>query len=181
MALLRMELEPQFDEPYLCTSIQDFWGNRWNIMVSRILRPTVYIPVRKAFANSMGWEWSVIPGVLCTFLVSGLMHELVFYTFGRVKPTGDITSYFLLQGFSLAVEIIVKKIAARRNIRVSRIVSGPLTLTYVLLTSFWLFFPPFIKSKGNLKACNESVAFLQSLQHRRLVSPYNVTCPFFSS
>lgn len=180
-ALLRMELEPQFDEPYLSTSIQDFWGRRWNLMVSRILRSTVYIPVRTAFAKSMGWEWALIPGIICSFLVSGLMHELIFYTFGRVKPTGELTSYFLLQGVSLAIEIRMKKIAARRNVRLPRIVSGPLALTYVLLTSSWLFFPSFLKCKGDLKSCTESIAFFQSLQQRRLVSPYNVTCPFFSS
>lgn len=181
MALLRMELEPQFDEPYLCSSIQDFWGKRWNIMVTKILRPTVYIPVRTAFANLTGWEWSVFPGVISTFLVSGLMHELVFYTFGRVKPTGDITVYFLLQGFTLALEILMKKKAARRNIRLPKIISGPLSLAYVVLTTCWLFFPPFLKSKGDLKACSESLAFLQSLQQRRLVSPSNVTCPYFPS
>lgn len=35
------ELERQFDEPYLATSLQGFWGRRWNLMVTSILRPTV--------------------------------------------------------------------------------------------------------------------------------------------
>ncbi|KAL4600869.1 hypothetical protein ACB092_11G231000 [Castanea dentata] len=34
--LLGMELEPQFKEPYLSTSLQDFWGKRWNLMVTNI-------------------------------------------------------------------------------------------------------------------------------------------------
>uniref|UniRef100_A0A2N9ISK3 Uncharacterized protein n=1 Tax=Fagus sylvatica TaxID=28930 RepID=A0A2N9ISK3_FAGSY len=32
LALVGVELEPQFDEPYLATSLQDFWGRRWNLM-----------------------------------------------------------------------------------------------------------------------------------------------------
>ncbi|XP_012849579.1 PREDICTED: probable long-chain-alcohol O-fatty-acyltransferase 1 [Erythranthe guttata] len=40
--LLSAELEPQFNEPYLSTSLQDFWGRRWNLMVMRMPRPTVY-------------------------------------------------------------------------------------------------------------------------------------------
>lgn len=31
-ALVRIELEPQFNEPYLSTSLQEFWGRRWNII-----------------------------------------------------------------------------------------------------------------------------------------------------
>ncbi|KAJ7960848.1 acyl-CoA--sterol O-acyltransferase 1-like [Quillaja saponaria] len=36
-----IELELPSDEPYCSTSLQDFWGRRWNLMVSNILRDTV--------------------------------------------------------------------------------------------------------------------------------------------
>lgn len=51
---LGMELEPQFNEPYLSTSLQDFWGRRWNIMVTSILRPTVYEPVLSVSTRVIG-------------------------------------------------------------------------------------------------------------------------------
>ncbi|KAK7387130.1 hypothetical protein VNO78_27657 [Psophocarpus tetragonolobus] len=35
--LLGFEIEPQFNEPYLSTSLQDFWGHRWNLTVTRII------------------------------------------------------------------------------------------------------------------------------------------------
>lgn len=41
-ALVGVDLEPQFNEPYLSSSLQNFCGRRWNIMASKILRPTVY-------------------------------------------------------------------------------------------------------------------------------------------
>ncbi|KAJ4866546.1 putative long-chain-alcohol O-fatty-acyltransferase 3 [Raphanus sativus] len=35
-ASLGCDLEPQFNEPYLATSLQDFWGRRWTSMVTAI-------------------------------------------------------------------------------------------------------------------------------------------------
>ncbi|TVU04169.1 hypothetical protein EJB05_50262, partial [Eragrostis curvula] len=46
LALAGMELEMQFDRPYLSSSLREFWGRRWNLMVSAILRSAVYDPVR---------------------------------------------------------------------------------------------------------------------------------------
>lgn len=31
--LFGLEIEPHFNEPYLSSSLQDFWGHRWNLMV----------------------------------------------------------------------------------------------------------------------------------------------------
>ncbi|GJN12985.1 hypothetical protein PR202_ga31316 [Eleusine coracana subsp. coracana] len=43
--VFRMDLELQFDRPYTVSSLRDFWGGRWNLMVSAVLRPSVYHPV----------------------------------------------------------------------------------------------------------------------------------------
>ncbi|KAI5672917.1 hypothetical protein M9H77_13281 [Catharanthus roseus] len=177
-AIVRVELEPQFEEPYLSTSVQDFWGRRWNLMVSKILRPTIYIPTRSTFARFLGWRWAALPAVFTTFLVSGLMHEVVFYTFGRVKPTGVVTSFFVVQGTCLCVEIIIKRMAYGK-FRLPGIVSGALALTFVFFTGMWLFFPPFLQAQADLKACTESLAFIESVKKRRLVSPNDITCPYF--
>lgn len=176
-ALTRVELEPQFDEPYLATSLQDFWGRRWNLMVTKILHPTVYGPVRSAAARVLGRRWAAIPAVWATFLVSGLMHELVVYNFGRVRPSGEMMGFFVLHGFSLSVEIVAKKVVPRR-FWVAGVFSGPLTVAYVVFSSFWLFFPPFLRAGADVKGCTESLAFLEFLKTRRLVSPTQLTCPF---
>ncbi|CAL9106289.1 unnamed protein product [Musa textilis] len=39
------ELEPHFDAPRQAVSLQDFWDRRWNLLVSAILRPSVYLPM----------------------------------------------------------------------------------------------------------------------------------------
>ncbi|XP_022847597.1 acyl-CoA--sterol O-acyltransferase 1-like [Olea europaea var. sylvestris] len=166
--LIRVELEPQFDEPYLATSLQDFWGRRWNLMVSNILRPTVYDPVLSISRQVIARKWAALPPVLATFLVSGLMHELVFYNIGRLKPTGEVMCFFLLHGVSLAMEIGIKKLLKAR-FTLPRIVSGPLTLAFVITTSFWLFFPPFLRGKADFKGCTESIAFIEFVKNHQLI------------
>ncbi|XP_059309524.1 acyl-CoA--sterol O-acyltransferase 1-like [Lycium ferocissimum] len=172
----RVELEPPFDEPYLATSLQDFWGRRWNLMVTNILRPTVYDPVRSMVANRISRKWAPLPAVLATFSVSGLMHELIFYYIGRLKPSGEVMMFFLIHGVALSLEIVIKKVFNGKFL-VPRIISGPLALAFIIFTSFWLFFPPFLRGNTELKACTESLAFLEFIKYGKLISPINITCP----
>ncbi|XP_057765017.1 acyl-CoA--sterol O-acyltransferase 1-like [Salvia miltiorrhiza] len=155
--LLGAELEPQFNEPYLSTSLQDFWGRRWNLMVTRILRPAVYLPVLGWSAGIVGRKWAPLPAVMSAFAVSGFMHELIFYYFGRVKPTWEITCFFLLHGSCLAAEIVVKK-AVNGRWRLPWAVGTVLTASFVLVTGLWLFFPPMLRCKGDERGLAEVAA-----------------------
>ncbi|VVA30703.1 PREDICTED: acyl-CoA--sterol O-acyltransferase [Prunus dulcis] len=158
-ALLGLELEPQFNEPYLSSSLQDFWGRRWNIMVTTILRPTVYEPVVALSTRVVGRRWAPLPAVMGTFIVSAIMHELIFYYLGRLPPTWEISWFFLLHGLCLVVEIAVKKaIAKRKKFQVPRLVSGPLTVAFVTGTVFWLFFPPLLRCNADVRALGEYAA-----------------------
>lgn len=176
-ALIHAELEPQFDEPYLSTSLQDFWGKRWNLMVSNILRPTVFDPVRSISTLLIGRKWAALPGVFATFFVSGLMHEVIFYNFGRQKTRWQVMCFFIIHGASLAIEIGLKK-AVNGKFRLPPTVSGPLAVMFVVVTSFWLFFPPFLRGKADMKACTESLAFLEFVRSGKLISPNDITCPY---
>ncbi|KAK4420814.1 Long-chain-alcohol O-fatty-acyltransferase [Sesamum alatum] len=139
-AVLGLELEPQFDEPYLATSLQDFWGRRWNLMVTSILRPTVYHPVRRISTRILGRRWAPAPAILATFLVSGLMHEVIYYYMSRARPTWEVTWFFVLHGVCLAAEVALKKAVGRR-LQLPKVVSRPLTVGFVAVTGGWLFFP----------------------------------------
>ena len=97
--LLGMELEPQFNEPYLSTSLQDFWGRRWNLMVTNTLRITVYNSTQHALVtHGINKKWAPLIVVFATFVVSGFMHELIFYLLWSVSPTWEVTWFFLLYG-----------------------------------------------------------------------------------
>ncbi|TKY67954.1 Acyl-CoA--sterol O-acyltransferase 1 [Spatholobus suberectus] len=161
---LGLELEPQFNDPLRSTSLQDFWGRRWNLMVTSILRPTVYEPTLRAAGNVVGPKWAPLPAVLGTFVVSGLMHELILFYIGRLEPTFRMTWFFVLHGVCLTVEIALKK-ALTARCRLPRFVSGPLTAGFVLATCICLFLPEFIRCHIDVRAFEEYAALGQLLQN----------------
>ncbi|CAI9088307.1 OLC1v1022607C1 [Oldenlandia corymbosa var. corymbosa] len=157
-AIIGLELELPSNKPYLSTSLQDFWGKRWNLRVTNALRRTIYNPVRTVYAVLLGKSLARLVAVLTTFLVSGLFHELFFYYLTRAKPTWEMTSFFVLHGFCVALEVAVKK-GLKREWSLSRWISGPLTIGFVMLTSFWLFFPPLTRSSVDTVVLEEFRTF----------------------
>lgn len=163
--LLGVELEPTFKEPLLSSSLQDFWGRRWNIMVNRILRPSVYDPVLSLSSKLLSREWAPLPAVFGTFVVSGLMHELIFYYMGRLKPTWKITWFFLLHGFCLVLEVAVKK-ALKGRFQLPRPVATALVVLFIMTTGIWLFVPEMLRHHADVRAFEEYAAlgaFLKDL------------------
>ncbi|CAN6248962.1 unnamed protein product [Urochloa humidicola] len=157
-ALLGAELEPQFDRPYLASSLRDFWGRRWNLMVPGVLRPCVYRPVRARLGSAAA-------GVLAAFLVSGVMHEVMFYYITLEVGTGEVTAFFALHGASAVAE---RWCAARwgegGRMRLPRPVATALTLAFVTGTGSWLFLAPVIRSgldKAIVAECEGMLAFLE--------------------
>lgn len=156
-SVLGIEIEPPFNEPYLSSSLQDFWGRRWNIMVSRVLHPSVYEPVLNISTRVTGRKWAPLPAMLSTFIVSAIMHELLFYYMGRKWPTWKSSCFFLLHGFCLVVEVAIKKALGhgRRLRGLPRIIAAPLTVSFVMVTSFWLFFPELLRHNAMDRAFEE--------------------------
>lgn len=173
-ALLGAELEPQFNDPYFATSLQDFWGRRWNLMVSNVMRPTVYHPVCSVFSRWIGKKWAPMPGVIASFFVSGMMHELVFYYMGREKPTWELTCFFLLHGVCMVVEVSLKR-TLKGRLELPPWVSGPLTVAFVVVTGLWLFMPPLLRCQVDVRSRGEYIAFFEYLKnakrHLNYVSP----------
>ncbi|KAK1351997.1 Acyl-CoA--sterol O-acyltransferase 1 [Heracleum sosnowskyi] len=178
-ALLGLELEPQFNEPYLSTSLQDFWGRRWNLMVTRILRPTVYEPAHKISTMILGRQLASLPAILATFIVSAIMHELMFYYLGRVRPRWVVTLFFLLHGFCLVAEIAIKKALGDR-LRLPRFVSRTLTVVFVLATGLGMFLPELLKCNTDIRAFQEYAAvgkFVKDLGHALMAKQITETKP----
>nr|XP_043630649.1 probable long-chain-alcohol O-fatty-acyltransferase 5 [Erigeron canadensis] len=158
--LIGVELEPPSNEPYLATSLQDFWGRRWNLIVTNTLRQTIYKPVKSIFPNK---KWAWLPAIVASFIVSGLMHELLFfYVSTNVTPTKEMTYFFVLHGICVVIELIMKRVLAGR-FELPVVVSRLLTVGFVVVTSFWLFFPPLIKSGADVKVLEEFRLFVIKL------------------
>ncbi|KAB2033007.1 hypothetical protein E1A91_D05G432500v1 [Gossypium mustelinum] len=153
-AMFGFEIEPQFNEPYLATSLQDFWGRRWNLMVTSILRPTVYYPIRRISTRLLGSRWSSLPAVVAVFVVSGLMHELIFYYMTRVAPTWEVARFFILHGVAVVAEVVVKKVVPDK-MRLHPVVSGALALGFVAVTAVWLFLPQLVRNGVDEKNIGE--------------------------
>ena len=158
------ELEPHFVEPYLATSLQDFWGRRWNLAVHRVLHPTIYEPSLWAWAHIVGRRWAVVPSIMSSFVVSGLMHELIYYYWARVWPTWEVTTFFLIHGACLTVEIVLKKLLSSSRgggvytWRLPRVLTGPLTVVFVMYTCFCFMFPQIIRCEGDTRLLREYAA-----------------------
>ena len=86
------------------------------------------------------------------------MHELMFYYMGLIKPSWEVTWFFLLHGLCLVVEVVMKEVVLAGRFWLPWLISGPLTIGFVIITSFWLFFPPFLRFKVDEKACEEYAA-----------------------
>ena len=132
---LGMELEPQFNKPYLASSLRDFWGRRWNLMASAILRPSIYDPVRARAGKAAG--------VFVTFTVSGLMHEAITWYLTLLSPTGETVAFFLLHGACcVAEDWCARRWAERGWSPPPPPLATALVAVIVVSTTFWLFFPP---------------------------------------
>ncbi|XP_030523470.2 long-chain-alcohol O-fatty-acyltransferase-like [Rhodamnia argentea] len=156
-AALGFDLERQFDEPYLATSLQDFWGRRWNLMVSSILRSTVYDPVRRRLAPLIGSRPASLPATVAAFAVSGVMHEAIYYYITRARPTGEVTWFFTLHGICVAAEVAVKRWAGGRW-RMHRAASGMLTAAFLMVTGMRWFFPQLMRNGVHEKVISECYA-----------------------
>lgn len=176
--ILSVELEPQFDKPYLSTSLQDFWGKRWNITVNRVLHPTVYEPAVKFFCRLIGRKWAPLPAIVATFSVSALMHEVVFYYIKREKrtweawePSWNATCFFILHGVCLAVQVGIKK-AVGEKLKLPRMMSWLLTVVFVLYTALWLFVPALVRCRVYDKASRELTALTDFVKNVARVAFY---------
>ncbi|GLJ55597.1 hypothetical protein SUGI_1194090 [Cryptomeria japonica] len=177
-SLIGAQLKPQSNKPYLASSLKDFWGARWNLIVTNILRPSVYGPVLsfcwminiKLYERSQGNQateakpplWARGFAVISSFLVSGLMHELIFYYLTEKQPSWEVTAFFTLHGLAVAIEICLTRNLSP-YITLPKFISIPTTLLIVYSTGIWLFFPPITRHGIDIKTISEYHALFQYL------------------
>ena len=94
------------------------------------------------------------------FLVSGLMHELIFYIMSQSKPTWVVIIFFSLNGAATILEVAVRR---KTRFRFPRYISTLLTLTFLLVTSIRFFFPAIINESGTDE---KAIAEFQYFFHR---------------
>ena len=128
--LLGYKLSPNFDMPYLATSVADFW-RRWHISLSSWLRDYLFIPL----GGSRGGRLLTMRNLLITMALGGLWHgaSWTFVVWGALHGT-----YLVLHRAFCDL--------CRVAPRLERVVaSGPgrvacVGLTFLTVTLTWVFF-----------------------------------------
>ncbi|XP_056862863.1 probable long-chain-alcohol O-fatty-acyltransferase 9 [Raphanus sativus] len=103
--ILGCDLKPVFDEPYLATSLQDFWGPRWNPMVSSLLRSAFYFPLKGKSNSGLAM---FIGGLRLSLPLVCFTNFNLLYT-SYETPSWEITLFYVLHGVCTAAEMVVKR------------------------------------------------------------------------
>ena len=90
--MMGFHLMLNFNNPYLATSLSDFWG-RWHISLSTWFRDYVYIPLG---GNRHG-GWRTYQNLAITFVISGIWHGAAwtFVVWGALHAFGTIVTRLL--------------------------------------------------------------------------------------
>lgn len=72
-ALFGYRLTPNFNRPYIATSIQDFW-KRWHISLTSWLTDYVYNPIARQKLLKVKFYYVMLGGLFVTFVISGIWH-----------------------------------------------------------------------------------------------------------
>ena len=93
--LLGFDFMSNFRQPYLATSLQDFW-RRWHISLSTWLRDYLYIRL----GGSRGTAWQTRRNLLATMVIGGLWHgaNWTYAVWGAIHGLGLIVERLLQPG-----------------------------------------------------------------------------------
>ncbi|KAM3244215.1 hypothetical protein ACQJBY_055877 [Aegilops geniculata] len=155
---LGMDMERPFDRPLLASSLSDFWGRQWNLVMSGILRAAVYDPMQARVGKPVG--------IMATFLVSGLMHEAMMCYITLRRPTGAMLAFFILHGAARVAEDWCSARGLRPRPRVVRML---LVWVSFVSTAFWLILP-LVSMSGADEEWTAVMAFFQDAG--RYLLPY---------
>lgn len=87
---------PLHRTPIAATSLREFWGERWNLPVSRWLRAHCYLPLARRRHPRLG--------LALTFLVSAGLHAWAIAVSLGAAMAAMMAGFFVLQGLLIALE-----------------------------------------------------------------------------
>lgn len=154
---LGIEVDAPFGHPYLSTSLQDFWGRKWNRVAANSLKTTIFYPILNSTSRVLGRKRAAILALVATFVVSDLMHEIIFYYLGRRRFGGGIPIFFIFQGIFVATEIVLKK-KLEEKWRLPQKIIGPLVFGFMVATFTWLALPDLMEHRIDDRVLEEYAA-----------------------
>lgn len=91
-----LSLDSLHRTPIAARSLAEFWGQRWNRVVSAWLHTFVYLPLARRRCPRLG--------VFCAFLVSGVLHGWVILVAIGISGALAILLFFVVQGVFVLAE-----------------------------------------------------------------------------
>jgi hypothetical protein len=128
-ALFGVALPPVHVAPSRSQTLSEFWGRRWNVVISGWLRAHCYAPLAR-----LGLPRA---GVLAAFLASALIHVYPTYIAIGAGPAAAIAGFFLAHGALMVIEARLRVRRWRRGRRVAYVYSA-LAVTAPLFTEAFL-------------------------------------------
>lgn len=130
-SLFGFELPQNFRQPYLATSMADFW-HRWHISLTSWLTDYIYIPL----GGSRRGMLRRYANILIVFLVSGLWHGAAwhFVAWGALHALFQIAGHATLRGR----QSLCRRLGIDRSTRAYR--CWQRAFTFALVTAGWVFF-----------------------------------------
>ncbi|KAJ3077416.1 hypothetical protein HDU98_000066 [Podochytrium sp. JEL0797] len=146
--------------PFSATSVQEFWGSRWNLPFSESMRVTVFTPLIKTLSGkeykhgSKPSRWVLVFASLAVFFVSGVWHEWVLLqAFGPREHAylGTSTIYFLIQFALVTITVAFKRVGVTwGNGWIGNCVGWVVTMSLLVMLSP-LFVRPYAMGDAHLQ------------------------------
>lgn len=128
-----VDAPPLMRAPLASTSLAEFWGRRWNLGFRQLTHAFIFRPARMRFGLPVA--------LLLSFLVSGLVHDLVI-SLPAGAGYGLPTAYFLLQGAG----VLMERSRVGQLLRLSQGIRGWLFMAaFTAIPLPLLFHEPFIR------------------------------------
>jgi alginate O-acetyltransferase complex protein AlgI len=128
--MLGFKLAPNFNMPYLSSSIADFW-RRWHMSLSSWLRDYLFIPL----GGSRGSQWQTARNLLITMTLGGLWHGATwnFVVWGVVHGL-LLIGHRLFRAFACRFPRLEQALHSRLG------TAGSVGLTFVTVCVTWVLF-----------------------------------------
>jgi D-alanyl-lipoteichoic acid acyltransferase DltB (MBOAT superfamily) len=97
LAALGLKSPPLHRTPIAACSLKEFWGERWNLPVSRWLRAHFFLPLAR--------RRRPVLGVALAFLASAGLHAWTVGVALGGAAAASMAGYFAIQGFLMALEV----------------------------------------------------------------------------
>lgn len=155
LAILRVDSLVAFKAPLVrSTSLPEFWGRRWNLIVHNLLKRCFFEPFRA------GPVWQQHLGGFLAFLMSGLFHEYMWLALHAARPGsskyvfGKVTTFFVVQFVATAAQAMMARSPLNR---VAAMLPDPV-LTCLVTLAVLPFSPLFLEGCfGMLREINDAL------------------------